>query len=97
MKNPRLACLLLLGACASDPTMERSTVPDRPEVQRPEGLEPEGLAEVRNTLAAQRMEARERENTLTLQPNALSTTTETPWYESVFGPFADLLEWLRAQ
>jgi hypothetical protein len=73
--------------------MERATV-ERPEVQRPD-VEPEGLADVRNALASQRAEARDRENTLMLRPSALSTTSETPWYETIFGPIADVMKWLR--
>jgi hypothetical protein len=83
--------LAAAAACSSQPEMGRPSVPDRPEVQRPEGIEPEGLAEVRDTLGAQRAEAREMENATLISPNALSTHPTTPWYESVYDTVGNTL------
>ena len=64
-------------------------MPDRPEVMRPKGVEPEGLADVRDTLGEQRAEARERENATLITPNEMSTHPTTPWYDSVFRTVSD--------
>jgi hypothetical protein len=77
--------VLAAAACSSQPEMDRPSVPDRPEVARPEGVEPEGLSEMRDTLSSQRAEARERENATIISPNSLSTHPTTPWYDSVLG------------
>ena len=75
--------VLLLAGCASAPTTDRPQVPDRPEVQRPDGVEPDGLATMRDSIGEQRAAARERENALVVKPNALSTTSTDPaWYET---------------
>ena len=63
---------LLCGACASQPSTDRPTV-ERSEVQRPADVEPAGLAEMRDTLGAQRAIARERDNALNVRPNTLQT------------------------
>lgn len=83
-----LACA---AACSSQPEMDRPAVPDRPEVQRPEGVEPEGLAEMRDSLSEQRTEARARENATIITPNAMGTHPTTPWYESTLNTMADAL------
>ena len=83
--------LATLAACSSQPEMDRASVPDRPEVQRPDGVEPDGLADMRDTLASQRAEARERENATIITPNAMTTHPTTPWYESVFNTVGDVL------
>jgi hypothetical protein len=92
-----LAALLALSACSSQPVASRPTLPDRPEVHRPDGMEPEGLADIRDMLAAQRGETRALENATLVQPATLSPHSTTPWYETVFSPFADLLYFLRNQ
>ncbi len=80
--------LALLGACSSQPQAGRPSVPDRPEVQRPDGVEPSGLADIRDELASQRQESRDRENALLLHPDTLTThPTSTPWYETLLSPF----------
>lgn len=86
-----LPLALWTAACSSQPEMDRPAVPDRPEVQRPEGVEPEGLAEVRDSLAEQRAEARERENATLITPNEMGTHPTTPWYASVLNPVFDAL------
>jgi hypothetical protein len=78
-----LTAVLLATGCSSAPTTDRPQVPDRPEVQRPDGVEPEGLADMRDTLGEQRSAARERENALVLKPNSMQTTTmDEPWYDT---------------
>ena len=83
--------LAVLAACSSQPEMDRPSVPDRPEVMRPDGVEPEGLADVRDTLGAQRAEARERENATLITPNEMSTHPTTPWYSSVMSTVSSAL------
>lgn len=83
--------LAAAAACSSQPEMDRPAVPDRPEVQRPEGLEPEGLAEMRDAIGSQRAEARERENATIITPNAMGTHPTTPWYESTLNTVSDAL------
>ena len=86
--------LAVLAACSSQPEMDRPSVPDRPEVQRPEGVEPEGLAEMRDTIASQRAEARELENAAIITPNAMGTHPTTPWYDPVLDTVSDLVMFL---
>ena len=81
-------------ACSSQPEMDRPAVPDRPEVQRPEGVEPEGLTEMRDSIGAQRAEARERENATIITPNAMSTHPVTPWYDTVLNTVADAIRFV---
>ena len=85
--------LAVLAACSSQPEMDRASVPDRPEVMRPDGVEPDGLADMRDTLAGQRAEARERENAAIITPNAMSTHPTTPWYESVLDTVGSALSY----
>lgn len=89
------AALLALSACASQPSADRSTVPDLAAAQRPDGVVPDGVTEVRDTLAAQRAETRAQENALNLRPNTLSATPAMPWYESVLSSVADVLQFIR--
>ena len=86
--------LAVAAACSSQPEMDRPAVPDRPEVQRPEGLEPEGLAEMRDAIGAQRAEARERENATIITPNAMGTHPVNPWYDSVLDTVSDAVMFL---
>ncbi len=80
---PFVPLLLLLGACASQPTNDaRPEVPDRVTANRPDGTVPDGLADVRSTLADQRATTLERENALSASPTQLTTTPTTPWYSS---------------
>lgn len=90
-----VVCLGLCGACASAPETDRPAVPDRPEVNRPEGLEPEGLADIRSSIGAQRTAARERSNALMMTPNELSTTSTTPWYETALWPVVQVADLIR--
>lgn len=77
--------LLLVAACSSAPTTERPSVPGRPEVQRPDGVEPDGLAEIRDTLGEQRSAARERTDALVVKPNDLSQTNDdASWLETAY-------------
>lgn len=92
--GPCLAFLLVLGACASTPSTERSYVPGRPEVPRPEGVEPDGLVEVRDSLGEQRSEARELENALSITPTELASGIAPTWYETALSPFTSLLGFL---
>lgn len=88
----RLACLsrlaLLAGllaapaACSSQPSTDRPASPSRPEVQRPAGVEPDGLADVRDALADQRAETREMENVLLVKPDT-QTVNPSTWVEDV--------------
>jgi hypothetical protein len=81
-----LPLLLVVAACSSAPTTDRPQVPDRPEVHRPEGVEPDGLSAMRDDIGGQRAAARERENALVVKPNALQTTSmDEPWYETAIG------------
>ena len=83
-----LTAVLVAAGCSSAPTTERPQVPDRPEVQRPDGVEPEGLADMRDTLGEQRAAARERENALVVKPSSMSTTTlDEPWYDTALNWF----------
>lgn len=93
MTHRCLALLLLAAACSSEPTSDRMVV-DRPEVERP-AVEPEGLTEMRDTLAAQRAETREQENALMLHSDSMSTDPTMPWYESILWPIAELMHFLR--
>jgi hypothetical protein len=78
-----LTAVLLAAGCSSAPTTDRPQVPDRPEVQRPDGVEPEGLADMRDAIGQQRAAAREQENALVVKPNALNQTTlDEPWYDT---------------
>jgi hypothetical protein len=80
-----LTAVLAAAGCSSAPTTDRPAVPDRPEVQRPDGVEPEGLADMRDSLGEQRAAARERENALVVKPNALQQTSEdATWYENAY-------------
>ncbi len=77
--------VLLAAACSSAPTTDRPQVPGRPEVQRPDGVEPDGLADIRDTLGEQRSAARERTDALVVHPNELQTTTEdATWLETAY-------------
>jgi hypothetical protein len=78
-----LPTVLLLGACSSQPTTDRAVLPERPEVHRPDGVEPDGLLEMRSALAAQRAEARERDNALNMRAAPMSETGQ-PWYEQAW-------------
>ena len=51
---PVLGAALALVACASQPTADRAVLPDRPEAQRPDGQTPQGLIELRETMADRR-------------------------------------------
>jgi len=100
MRRAVVLTVLCLAACSSAPTAERQQLPDRPEVQRPDGVEPEGLADMRESLGDQRAAARERENALVMKPNALSTSpTEASWSDEAMswagGIFSDLVGLLR--
>lgn len=86
-----VAILLVVSACASAPSTERSYVPDRPEVPRPEGIESEGLTEVRDSLGEQRSEARELENALNITPTELASALAPTWYETAFSPITSVL------
>jgi hypothetical protein len=86
-----LVVLVSAAACSSQPAIDRQSVPDRPEVQRPEGVEPEGLTDMRNELSDQRGEARARENAAIITPNAMGTHPTTPWYETALNTVWDAL------
>lgn len=88
-----LTAALLLGACSSQPATDRAVLPDRPEVHRPEGVEPDGLADIRSQLAAQRGEARERDNALNLRAAPMSQTSD-PWYETAWNFFDGFMKWI---
>lgn len=93
MRTRHLTPLLLLAAaCASQPSMDRPSVPDRPVAQRPDGLEPAGLTEVRDSISGQRAEARSRENAMLINRSDLSTNPTGPtWYETVLGVIDGLI------
>jgi hypothetical protein len=88
---PLCAILLLASACASAPSTERPYVPGRPEVPRPEGIESEGLTEVRDAIGEQRSEARELENALNITPTELASGLAPTWYETALSPFTSVL------
>lgn len=76
--RPTLTAVLLLGVavgapgCASEgPT--RPELPDRPTVERPEGLIPEGVTEMREGLTARRSESRDLMDTTLVHPTTLET------------------------
>jgi uncharacterized lipoprotein YmbA len=102
MRRAIVLSVLLLAACSSAPTADRQELPDRPEVPRPEGVEPEGLADMRESLADQRAAAREHENAVVTKPNTLQTTSDEPtwaqealgWAGNTFGQVAGLLRLL---
>jgi hypothetical protein len=83
--------VLVLTACSSAPSTDREALPDRPDVQRPDGLVPDGLTDVRNQLADQRATAREQENALMIKPNALSQTpSDSSFTDTLLSPFTGL-------
>ena len=90
-----LLTLVLAGACSSTPTTDRPGSPDRPEVPRPEGVEPEGLSDMRDTLGEQRSEAREMDNALNVNRSSASTYSDETFLESMFNPVADAMHWVR--
>jgi hypothetical protein len=89
-----LTAALAAGACSSQPTADRPGSPDRPEVMRPEGVEPDGLAEMRDTLGAQRAQAREQDNALNLTPTS-ATPADQSFLESIFSPVGSALKSVR--
>jgi hypothetical protein len=93
VRGKLLGLALLAAACSSQPEYERPVV-ERPEVERP-AVEPEGLSEMRDTLAAQRAEAREMENALLLSPDTMGAEPAMPWYESILWPIAEILHLIR--
>ena len=67
-----LTLMLSLAGCASDgPT--RPELPDRPSVERPEGLVPDGVSEMREGLADRRAASRDLMDTTLIQPAKLET------------------------
>ncbi len=83
--------VLVLAACSSAPSTDRSVLPDRPDVERPDGLVPDGLNDMRNSLADQRSQARDMENALMVKPNALSQTpTDSSLTDTLLSPFTGL-------
>lgn len=92
MSRPRLLTPLLLlavVACGSDGP-QRSHVPDRPQVQRPDGLEPDGVVEMRETLAGQRADSRAAMDAALIQSNELETD-EGSWLDGLWNGVLNLL------
>lgn len=80
-----LLLLPLLAACASDGA-ERHALPDRVQPQRPDGLEPDGVAEMRDTLGERREANRELMDATLIQPQELETNSGS-WFDGLFGLF----------
>lgn len=97
MKNTTLllTAALAMGACSSQPSMDRPGAPGRPEIPRPEGVEPEGLTEMRDTLSAQRSDARSMDNALNLNATPATQYSDQTFLESIFTPIADAMEFVR--
>jgi hypothetical protein len=97
MKNAALLLTVVLaaGACSSTPSTDRPGSPDRPEVVRPEGVEPAGLAEMRDTLGAQRAEARTEENALNVHSTSATMPSDQTFLESIFSPIANTMQTIR--
>jgi len=91
-----LTIVLAAGACSSTPSTDRPGSPDRPEVPRPEGVEPEGLADMRDTIGAQRAEARAEDNALNIHPTSATQYSDQTFLESIFTPVADAMHWFRS-
>jgi hypothetical protein len=90
-----LTALLVLGACSSTPSTDRPGSPDRPEVPRPEGVEPAGLADMRDTLGAQRADARAMDNALNVNSTSATMPSDQTFLESVFSPVANTMQSIR--
>lgn len=92
MSRTAVVALLFLipiaTACASDGP-QRQSVPDRVQPQRPDGLEPHGVADMRSTLADRRSASREMVDTQLIQAEELDTDSGS-WLDGVFG----LFDWL---
>jgi hypothetical protein len=90
-----LTIVLAAGACSSTPSTDRPGSPDRPEVPRPEGVEPEGLADMRDTIGEQRAEARTQDNALNVHSTSATQYSDQTFFESIFTPVADAMHWVR--
>jgi len=91
-----LTIVLVLGACSSQPSTDRPGSPDRPEVVRPEGVEPAGLADMRDTLGSQRADARAMDNALNLNSTSASPVSDQTFLESIFSPVANAMHYVRS-
>jgi hypothetical protein len=82
---PVLAALLAtsLGACASG--AERSTLPGDAQNAAPARVAPEGLTEVRESLAAMRAENREAMDATLIQSRPLSQTPQDGFFGRMLG------------
>ena len=81
-----LLLIPILTACASDGP-QRQSLPDRVQPQRPDGLEPDGVADMRSTLADRRSASREMMDTQLIQAEELDTNSGS-WFDGLFGLFA---------
>lgn len=104
MRSAFPVLLATVAAAASGPGCasagpERPVLPGRPTVERPDGLVPEGVTEMRESLAEMRAENRERMDTALVRKTTLSETPTGPtFWDSVgdaLGSAVDVLS-LRA-
>ncbi len=80
-----LACVT---ACASDGP-QRNVLPDRPEVHK--SPQPEGLRDIRSSLASQRADTRESMDAQLVNRNELGTEDSSPGiFESAANALADV-------
>jgi hypothetical protein len=86
----RFLTVLALGAalgvsgCASDgPT--HATLPDRPTVERPDGITPDGVAEMRETMADRRSASRDLMDSTLVTSSALDTNEPGPDFLGYLG------------
>lgn len=73
-----ISAVPLLPGCASGP--QRPELPSRPEAQRPDGLVPEGVTEMREHLADMRAENRDRMDAAIVRPTTLSESPTGPGF-----------------
>lgn len=87
------AAALCVSACASSGP-DRNVLPDRPQVHRTP--QPEGLRDVRSSLATQRADTRDAMDAALINTNELSTTDTGPsFFESALGKLFDFA-WVAA-
>jgi hypothetical protein len=88
-RGPFLALLaagaaLGVSGCASDgPT--HPTLPDRPTVERPDGITPDGVAEMRETISDRRSASRDLMDTTLVTPSTLDTNEAGPDFLGYLG------------
>lgn len=83
-----LAAAAAAGGCASDGP-ERSTLPDRPTVERPDGIVPDEVLDMRSELADRRSDSRDLMDASMVSTTELGTEESGPGVIDFFGNAID--------